>query len=265
MAFQTQVALAIDHPNASFISRLGDLARPIAKQFFRARLDVELKDDESPVTRADRDIEALLRHAVRHAFPMDGLYGEEHGILSGESESLWVIDPIDGTKAFISGMPTFGTLIAQVQAREVVLGMIDMPALNERWIGAKGYHTTFGGLPCHTRKGIELGDAMVYATSPDMFRGDDLKRFDAVCGRAALRRFGGDCYAYALLASGHVDAVVETGLKPYDYLALVPIIEGAGGCITDWSGKPLGLCSRGDVVAAGTPSLHAEILALLTA
>lgn len=254
---------ADSHPQAPFIAGLGDLARPVARRYFRVPLDVERKADESPVTRADRDIEAVLRTAIRSAFPADGLFGEEHGTDNLQAPRIWVVDPIDGTKSFISGMPTFGTLVAMVENGVPVLGMIDMPALNKRWLGASGYATTFDGTACATRKGVPLAEATLYATSPDLFAGEDRRRFDTVCARVGMRRFGGDCYAYALLASGFVDAVIETSLAPYDYLAMVPIIEGAGGCISDWSGQALGLQSAGDVVAAGSPELHAELVRIL--
>ncbi|HMN79659.1 MAG TPA: inositol monophosphatase family protein [Burkholderiaceae bacterium] len=256
---------ADSHPRAAFIAHLGDLARPIARRYFRVPLGVERKADESPVTRADRDIETALRTEIRNSFPADGLFGEEHGTDNLQAPRVWVVDPIDGTKSFISGMPIFGTLVAVVENGVPVVGMIDMPALNERWIGASGHATTFGSVACATRKGVPLAAATLYATSPDLFGGEDRRRFEAVSTRVAMRRFGGDCYAYALLASGFVDAVIETGLAPYDYLAMVPIIEGAGGRISDWSGQALGLQSAGDVVAAGSPELHAELVSLLRA
>lgn len=255
--------LATAHPLASLTGHLGDLARPVANRLFRVPLDVEKKPDESPVTRADREIEAMLRKAIQKAFPADGLYGEEHGRDRPQADRLWVIDPIDGTKSFISGMPTFGTLVAVLEHGEAVLGMIDMPAMGERWLGAKGHVSTYNGKPCSTRAGRRLADAILYATSPDMFKGSDRDRFERASQFASLRRFGGDCYAYALLASGYIDAVVETNLQPYDYLAMVPVIEGAGGFISDWEGGKLGLESKGQVVAAGSRELHAELLLAL--
>lgn len=251
------------HPATAFIAHLGDLARPVARRYFRVPIEVDHKADDSPVTRADREIETLLRDTIRDTFPHDGIMGEEHGADALQADRVWVIDPIDGTKSFITGMPTFGTLIALVEHGVPVLGMIDMPVLDERWIGAAGFATTCNGVPCKTRAGRTLAEASLFATSPDMFHGEERARFESASSSAGMRRFGGDCYAYALLASGYLDAVVEAGLEPYDYLAMVPIIEGAGGRITNWAGGALGLHSGGQIVAAASEALHKELIAKL--
>ncbi|NIX76043.1 histidinol-phosphatase [Microvirga terricola] len=248
---------------AAFAEELTALAAPIALRYFRQKLLVESKADASPVTIADREIELAVRHKIRERFPDHGLFGEEHGLDKAEAERMWVIDPIDGTKSFISGMPTFGTLIAYLESGTPKVGVIDHPVLRERWVGQAGEVTRYNGQPCATSGKTKLSDAILYATTPDIFTGRDRDCFEALSKRVALRRFGGDCYAYALLASGHVDVVAEVDLQPYDYLSLVPVIEGAGGVITDWSGKALGLNSDGRVVAAATPALHAEVLAAL--
>src|SRR5690606_26041695 len=156
-----------------------------------------------------------------------------------------------GTKSFVSGMPTFGTLIALLRGSRPYLGVIDMPALGERWVGLAGQASVFNGEPCRTRKGVGLADAVLYSTSPEQFAGADLPRY------------AGDCYAYGLLASGLIDAVVEATLQPYDYLSLVRIIEGAGGVVTDWEGRALHIESDGRVLAAATPELHAQMLRAL--
>jgi len=174
-----------------------------------------------------------------------------------------VLDPIDGTKAFISGMPLFGTLIALLHRGRPILGIIDQPILNERWVGATGRPTTFLGKPARTRACASLAAATLYSTSPDMFRGPDAGAYESLRGRVKLPRYGGDCYAYGQLANGHIDIVVEAQLKPYDYLAQVPIIEGAGGAFTDWQGGKLGLESDGRVCAVGDPALHKDVLRLL--
>ncbi|MGY4309380.1 inositol-phosphate phosphatase/L-galactose 1-phosphate phosphatase/histidinol-phosphatase [Bradyrhizobium sp. USDA 4369] len=244
----------------AFACAMADAAGVIARRYFRSVLSFENKADGSPVTRADRDIEALLRDMIRQRFPGDGVLGEEQDPEALDSDRVWVIDPIDGTKSFMSGMPTFGTLLALVEQGKPRLGVIDMPALGERWIGTDGRATTVNGAECSTRDCISLADAVVYTTSPDIFSAEEAERFDQVSRAAAMRRFGGDCYAYALLASGHVDAVIESSLKPFDYLALVPVIEGAGGMITDWDGRALGISSGARVVAAATAQLHAELL-----
>jgi inositol-phosphate phosphatase / L-galactose 1-phosphate phosphatase / histidinol-phosphatase len=248
---------------AAFAATLADLAAPVALRYFRQKLEVESKADASPVTIADREIELAIRQRIGERFPDHGLFGEEHGLDRAEAASLWVIDPIDGTKSFITGMPTFGTLIAYLEGGVPKAGIIDHCALRERWVGREGAATTWNGQPCRTSGKTGLSESILYATTPDIFSGSDRDAFEAVSRQVALRRFGGDCYAYGLLASGHVDLVIEADLQPYDYLALVSVIQGAGGVITDWSGEPLGLKSDGRVVAAATPALHAQALRAL--
>jgi histidinol phosphatase-like enzyme (inositol monophosphatase family) len=244
------------HDHLATAQALVAAARPIARRYFRQRLTVERKADASPVTIADRSIEAELRRilAVRH--PDHAIFGEEQGAERLGARFTWVIDPIDGTKSFVTGMPLFGTLIALLEEGRPQLGVIDMPILDELWLGQAGQGTSLNGQPCRSSGCTAPETATLYATSPDMFAGPELAAFERLSGQVGLRRFGGDCYAYGLLAAGHVDLVVEVGLQPYDYLPLVPVIEGAGGVITDWSGQPLGLGSDGRVVVAATPALH---------
>lgn len=230
---------------------------------FRRRLDVELKADESPVTVVDRNVETLLRNAIRASWPGHGILGEEHGRSDLDAEYVWSIDPIDGTRSYITGWPLWGTLLALLHQGTPVLGVIDIPALDERWIGMRNEKATFNGSTCHSGGCTSLDQATVYATSPDIFDASERVAFERVCAVAQGRRFGGDCYSYALLASGHIDAVIEADLKPYDYLALAPVIEAAGGVISDWQGRPLRLHSGGEVVAAATPELHQAILSTL--
>lgn len=252
---------------AAFCETLAEGARAVSCRYFRAGTAVDTKADDSPVTRADRETEAFLRARIAAAFPNAGLFGEEEGADGLNAELVFVVDPIDGTKSFITGIPLFGTLIAVLRDRRPVVGVIDMPALDERWIGVDGRQTVYRWadrtLPCATNAGRSLAQAAVNTTSPDMFAADDWARFDALSRQARLRRFGGDCYQYGRLASGELDLVAEGDLKPYDYLALVPIVEGAGGTITDWFGAPLNLDSDGRVLAAGNAALHAEALAAL--
>lgn len=246
-----------------FASTLADIAQPVARRYFRQPLQVESKADASPVTIADREIEHLLRGYIRDRFPDHGILGEEYGSEQLASEFVWAVDPIDGTKSFVSGMPTFGTLIALLRGSRPYLGVIDMPALGERWVGLAGQASVFNGEPCRTRKGVGLADAVLYSTSPEQFAGADLPRYAALSRAVGLHRYGGDCYAYGLLASGLIDAVVEATLQPYDYLSLVPIIEGAGGVVTDWESRALHIESDGRVLAAATPELHAQMLRAL--
>ncbi len=237
-----------------FAQALADAARPIAMRYFRQPVEVETKADHSPVTVADRMIESEMRRMISERFPGHGVFGEEFAERIGR-DYTWVLDPIDGTRSFITGMPLFGTLIALVRGGDPILGVVDFPALRERWVGRAGEATQVNGQPARTSDCREIAQARCYCTSPDMFEGDDLQRFEALSRKAAMRRFGGDCYGYALLASGHCDLVVEAGLKPYDYLPLVPVIEGAGGRITDWQGGRLGFESDGRVVAAASEGL----------
>lgn len=259
---ETRTKIAVQDA-AAFAESLADAAAPIALRYFRTPLAITTKVDMSPVTKADQEIETFIRRRIRDRFPEHGLLGEEHGRELGSTDLTWVIDPIDGTKSFITGMPTFGTLIALLEGETPVLGVIDHPVLRERWVGKASFPSLYNGQPCRTRACTRLTDAVLYATTPDIFEGQTRVAFERVSSSARLRRFGGDCYAYALLASGFVDAVVEAQLKPYDYMALVPVIEGAGGIITDWAGKRLALESDGRVIAAGTASLHRELLARL--
>ncbi|WP_417701540.1 histidinol-phosphatase [Pseudophaeobacter sp.] len=248
---------------AQFAASLADATDAMAMTFFRKPLDVEAKADDSPVTQADRAIEKEMRRQISERFPADGILGEEQEATRLDAANLWVIDPIDGTKSFLSGMPTFGTLIACLIDGNPDLGLISIPPTAERWIGQRGKPTLLNGTPCRTSGKTLLRDAILYTTSPDSFDVAGLAQFEALSKRTALRRFGGDCYGYGLLASGHVDLLFEMNLQPYDYMALVPVIEGAGGVVTDWDGQPLTLRSEGKVVAAASAALHAEALAAL--
>jgi histidinol phosphatase-like enzyme (inositol monophosphatase family) len=247
------------------LSDLEDLltrARAIALTHFRTSLDIEQKSDLSPVTVADREIEAMFRAALSRRWPEDGFLGEEEGAEGVDRLRVWVVDPIDGTKAFVTGNPLFGTLVALLENGRPRLGVIDMPALGERWAAADG-PATFNGEPCRASDCADIAEATLYCTSPDVFVGRDLDSFARLRAAARLTRYGGDCYCYGLLASGHVDLVAETGLQPFDYLAVVRVVEAAGGVMTDWSGGPLGLGSDGRVLASATPALHAQALRLI--
>lgn len=247
-----------------FAADVADKARRLSLAGFRQRLDVKLKEDHSPVTRVDREVETLLRESIRQRWPDHGIFGEEHGKNNVGARCVWTLDPIDGTRSFISGWPLWGTLIAFSCDDTPVFGLVDMPVLGERWMGMKGRGAWLNGHACRSSGCTALGQATLYATSPDIFQGAERDAFERVSAAVAGRRFGGDCYSYALLASGHVDLVVEADLKPYDYLALVPVIEAAGGVISDWQGNALGLGSGGRVVAAASPELHRQALDLLS-
>ncbi|MGB0748632.1 MAG: histidinol-phosphatase [Magnetospiraceae bacterium] len=246
--------------------RLADAARPIARQYFRKGVDVLDKSDASPVTQADREIEAAMRDVITAARPQDGIFGEEHGSERLDAEYVWVLDPIDGTKAFITGKPLFGTLIGLTQNRRPVLGIIDQPISEERWVGADGHGTTLNNIPVRTRS-ASLEEAYLYATGPDMFSEDagTAAPFKRLSGSAKQALYGADCYAYGLLAAGYVDLVCEALLKPYDYCAVVPVVQNAGGVVTDWNGAAVTLDTGDKILAAGAPDLHAAALSRLRA
>jgi inositol-phosphate phosphatase/L-galactose 1-phosphate phosphatase/histidinol-phosphatase len=233
---------------AQFAASVADLAKGIARRYFRQQLSIVEKLDSSPVTIADREIEHEMRRLIGATYPLDGIFGEEEAGVALDSRRLWVLDPIDGTMSFIAGMPTFGTLLAFVDDGVPQVGVIDMPMLNERWIGVKGQPTTLNGDACRTRSCLRLDEALISTTSPDLFPDEDWATFQIVSRNARIRRFGGDCYAYGLLASGCIDIVMESGLKPYDYLALAPVIEGAGGAITGWRTSGHGVRGTGRCV-----------------
>jgi inositol-phosphate phosphatase/L-galactose 1-phosphate phosphatase/histidinol-phosphatase len=232
---------------------LADAAAVPQRRYFRTPVAVDTKADESPVTIADREAEAAMRELIGRHFPSHGILGEEYGAERTDAEHVWVLDPIDGTKSFITGRPLFGTLIALLREGAPVLGIIDQSIIHERWVGIAGEPSTHNGNPIRVRACAELGHAVLFATSPRMFGTATPRRsaFQRVEDKVRLPMFGGDCYAYGLMAMGLADLVIEAGLAPYDYMALVPVIEGAGGTLTDWQGRRLGLDSDGCVIAAG--------------
>lgn len=245
-------------------NRLADASRPILKSYYRRKLDVDIKSDASPVTRADREAEAAIRALINATFPEHGIFGEEFGKERADAEYVWVLDPLDGTRAFVTGRPTFGTLISLTRGGAPLLGVIDMPVLGDRWVGALGRPTTLNGEPVRARACSGLGEAYLSASIPLMFDTPEKRRkFESVQARSQSVTFGGDCYQYGMVATGFLDIVVECSLVEYDYLALAPILEGAGGRITDWHGSGLKMGSGDRVVATGDARVHQEALALL--
>lgn len=247
----------------AFLNELGDEARTLALMYFRAQFDIATKPDSSPVTDADRAIERRVREIIARRFPRHNVFGEEEGgvIAAGTN---WVIDPIDGTKSFIAGVPLFGTLVAMVDAGLPTYGMIEMPALRERWIG-DGRQTLLNGQVCKTSSCGRLREARLCTTDPYTFRDHAATAFKSLARSAFLTRYGTDCYGYALLASGHIDLVVETELEVFDVMALVPVVRGAGGVITTWSGAAIDAGFDGTILAASTPELHAEAVESIAA
>lgn len=251
----------IDH--LSFAEYLADIAAAHSMPNFRTHLPFDLKADASPVTMADRAAEAAMRAELTRAMPTHGILGEEHGRERVDAERVWILDPIDGTKSFITGSPLWGTLIALLHQGRAEIGLIDMPVLGERWVGQPGVGTRCNGRPVHVSGCTTLAQARILTTSPDAFAPDEWAAYDAMSRGGAMRRFGGDCYGYAQLAGGHVDLVAECQLQPYDYMPLVGVVQGAGGVITDWQGRALSIHSSGRVLAAATAALHREALDIL--
>ncbi|MEO6094095.1 MAG: inositol monophosphatase family protein [Novosphingobium sp.] len=247
--------------------RLADAAGAAIRPLFRSGLDSERKDDASPVTLADRAAEAAMRRILKAEAPRDTVIGEEFGVDEGNSGRSWVLDPIDGTTAFLAGRPIFGTLIALVIEGWPVLGVIDQPILCERWLGASGRPTVFNNAPATTRACARLAEATIATTGPHYFDDHEGARFMALAARTDHRQMvmGGDCYNYAMLASGHLDLVCEANLKLHDWAALVPIVEGAGGTMCDWHGDPLHAGSSGHVLAMGDPARLDDVIEALGA
>ncbi|XP_010690830.2 bifunctional phosphatase IMPL2, chloroplastic [Beta vulgaris subsp. vulgaris] len=254
---------------ADVANKLADASGEVIRSFFRKKFEILDKDDLSPVTIADQMAEESMASIIMENFPSHAIYGEENGWRCKEkhSDHVWVLDPIDGTKSFITGKPVFGTLIALLYKGKPILGVIDQPILRERWIGISGKKTTLNGQEVSTRSCTGLSQAYMYTTSPHLFAGAAEDAFIRVRNKVKVPLYGCDCYAYALLASGFVDLVVESGLKPYDFLALVPVIKGAGGTITDWKGgelhweaSPESQATGFNVVAAGDAKLHQDAI-----
>src|ERR1700738_407854 len=252
---------------AAFVDELADVSGNAILPFFRTSLSVENKGGNTgfdPVTAADRAAEAAMRGLIRRSFPGHGIIGEEFGSEATDAEYVWVLDPIDGTKSFICGMPAWGTLIGLLRGGEPVFGMMNQPFIGERFFGDGGrahYRGPAGKRDLRTRSCAALSDAVLFTTSPLLMNKRDRARFAAGEELVRLSRYGGGWYAYCVLAAGHVDLVIETELKPYDVLPLMPIIIGAGGVITTWEGTPPH--SGGRIVAAGDERVHAAALDVL--
>ena len=244
-----------------------DAAGAVLRPFFRSGLGADLKGDQSPVTLADREAERVLRAVLGQRFPHFGILGEEFGLERAESRLRWVIDPIDGTRAFLTGRPSFGTLVALLDGDVPVLGVIDQPVTGERWVGAGGrtrFCGPFGGQAGTRRCGV-LAEAELSCTAPDIFAAGDRAGFARLQAEVARTSWGGDCYAYGLLAIGQVDVIAEATLKLWDWAALVPVVEGAGGRMTGWHGETLRPGCDGRVLAVGDPALLGAAVAALGA
>ncbi|HMK69600.1 MAG TPA: histidinol-phosphatase [Xanthobacteraceae bacterium] len=252
---------------AAFVDKLAAVSGETIRPFFRTALGVEnksLSGGFDPVTAADRAAEAAMRALIKETFPEHGIIGEEFAAERPDAEYVWVLDPIDGTKSFICGMPIWGTLIALTRRGEAIYGMMHQPFSREHFSGdgsAASYRGPAGNRALRTRQCARLEDAVLLTTSPLLMQDVDRQSFRRVEQAVRLSRYGGDCYAYCMVAAGQVDLVIETELKPYDVLPLIPIIEGAGGVITTWeNGRPHG---GGRIIAAGDQRVHAQAMARL--
>ncbi len=249
-----------------FALELAHTAGGIAQAHFRQPIEVENKSANAfdPVTNADRAIERVLRTAIVTRYPEHGIVAEEEGERAGSGHYTWYIDPIDGTRAFMTGSPLWGTLIGLTRRAQPIFGLLVQPVLEEvffggpsgSWLIKPERRDRLKSRPCAT-----LATAVLTSTHPDMFSGDRAEAFRRLADQCLLTRFGGDCYNYAMLAAGHLDLVVESQLKPYDIVPLIPVLEGAGCIVTDWRGRPP--LAGGDVVAAGSRELHRAALAAL--
>ena len=245
----------------NFIEELLDKTGAIALSYFRETRNLSLKGDQSPVTQADREIEKLIRSTIQETFPTHNIIGEEFEDLNNESEFTWVIDPIDGTRSFIAGKHDFGTLIGLKQGQELIGGVIDCPALNERWISFEENLTTVNGIKTVCQSVEVLEDALMATTSSHEFGMKKWKAYQSLENSVKVTTTGSDCYNYGLLASGYLDLVAERLSAPYDYLPLIKIVEGAGGVITDWDGNEL-LDNQHNVYILASASKELHQLAL---
>ena len=250
--------------------RLADAGGAIARRYFRTRVAIDDKADLSPVTVADREAEAVMRDMIIKALPDHGVVGEEHGSHNAGASHVWVLDPIDGTRSFVTGRPMFGGLIALCRDGRPIVGVIDCPAAEERWIGALGRPTIHRSrfapdTEAKVRTCPTMAEASLYNTSPQMFDTEGFQRFERVRKATRLVLYGGDCYAYGLLASGFTDLVVEADLSGYDWAAIEVVINGAGGSLTGWDGKPLDVTApKSRVLAVGDQRLRQPTVELLT-
>jgi len=248
----------------AFAAQLADAAAAITLQYFKQPLNIDNKLENGefdPVTKADRDAEAAIRDLIEQRYPDHDIFGEEFGRTQKSCDFEWVLDPIDGTRAFISGLPSWGTLIALKYRGVPVIGVIDQPYLKERYVGWTS-GASLNGEPIKTRACATLSKATLSTTDPDLFSAEERPAFDELLKSSRLVRYGLDCYAYAIVAAGHMDLVVESGLQPYDMMALIPIIRGAGGVATDWMGCAPEKGSR--LLACGSTNIHGEALEFLS-
>lgn len=250
----------------SFAHDLADASGAILRESVYQRRDFDSKDDDSPVTLVDKRIEQTLRTLIRQRYPSHGILGEEFEGQNLDAEYVWVLDPIDGTKAFITGIPIYGTLISLARHGTPIIGVIDHPITNDRWAGAQGQPSRFNGQVIRSRQCDSLGDALLSCSNPEPFGPRERAAFETLRGSTKWCVYGSSCYAYGCIARGTIDIGIDCGRhREVDYCALVPVIEGAGGAITDWEGRPLTIHSGNRLVASGDVRRHQEVLRMLVA
>jgi inositol-phosphate phosphatase/L-galactose 1-phosphate phosphatase/histidinol-phosphatase len=247
----------------AFAESLADASREILLAVAAQVPEVGIKPDASLVTATDKAVEARLREMIEVRYPAHGVMGEELGQRDADAEFVWVLDPIDGTAPFVAGLPVYGTLIGLARDGRPLLGVIDHPATDDRWLGVVGEGTTRNGTPQHIRACESLETAFATNSSPDFMTAEERERLERVRARVRYMQYGGSCFAYGLLASGRTDIALDGGFDIHDILAVAAVIEAAGGIVTDWDGNAIDLSWRGRVVAAGDPRRHREVLALL--
>ena len=247
-----------------FANSFADLSKSILKKYYFKNFKVEEKTDGTLVTEIDKKIESKFRSLLKRKFPSHGVIGEEFENYHDENEYVWIIDPLDGTHSFISGKPLFGTLICCMRNKTPIIGLIDIPIMNQRWFGAKGFGVQFNSKKCKIKKvKKKFRDLIMCSTSLLMFNDKQQNKIKKIYEKVKIPVFGTDCYAYGLLLSGKVDLIVEANMKPWDYMAQTFLIKEFGGCISDWNGNELNLDSNGKVVASYDPNHHKTILGLL--
>jgi histidinol phosphatase-like enzyme (inositol monophosphatase family) len=241
-------------------SEFADVSRAMLHAAATETGAAELKPDRTFVTTTDRAIEQRLREVIAERFPQHGIWGEEFGRHQPGADWQWILDPIDGTAQFIAGIPVYATLIALARGGVPVLGLMDFPAIGERWVGLEGQPTTRNGEICRTSSTSDLASAMMSTSSPDFYAGDERPALDALRKATRWRIYGGAALSYGRLACGRTDLACDTRFQVYDFACFRPIVEGAGGVVTDWAGRTLTLDSGPQVLAAATPELHAAAL-----
>ncbi len=246
-----------------FANTLADSASKTSMQYFRKKLSIENKEDESPVTIADKETEEIIRDHIRKTFPNHGILGEEYENENLDSEFVWVIDPIDGTRSYIAGHKDFGNLISLLHNNQPIIGIINCPAHDERWIGIKNSKTTCNGKEALTSNIKDLKSAYLFTSGIYFYEPILREGFKTIKKKSKYYRLGGDCYMYGMLSSGLIDIVIEDTLKAHDYMALINVVEGAGGKITDKYGKPITLQSDGSLIASSSSNLHNEIINII--